>query len=384
MLYCVEQIRDNFNDKGVSMKKLFFIINCYSKGGGAEAVLTKIVNHLNPAKYEIGIMEIIHDTIKKEPVNQNIRLYPYYVEANDPERKAKMYFVYHEWDKVMQEYIPQDYDLYISFNYLKPTFLLPPDKKTIAWIHGDVYDLARADKTEERALQEKAFQKVDKIVSISDITTQSLRDLFPDHQDKIQIIYNGIDVEETREKAKEPTQVQLQHPAVLSVGRLDANKNPLRLLDIFEKVHHKSGAAHLYYLGYGALEEEVRVRAKEKGIAKYVHLLGYHDNPFPIITQCDVSCMFSLSEGFPMALLESVALDKPFVSSIVGGSRILANGQRCGRTVETNEDAVTAILDLLGTDKRQIREACRESIKRFELDEYIRQIEELFDWMLGE
>lgn len=364
------------------MKKLFFIINCYSKGGGAEAVLTKIVNHLNPSKYEIGIMEIIHDTIKKEPVNDNIRLYPYYVKADDPQRKSKMYYVYHEWDKVIQEYIPSDYDLYISFNYLKPTFLLPPDKRTVAWIHGDVYDLAQADKTEERKLQELAFRKVDKIVSISDITNRSLCDLFPDHRDKIEIIYNGIDVEETRKRAKEPTKMQLQHPAILSVGRLDANKNPLRMLDIFEKAYRENNTAHLYYLGYGMLEEAVKEKAKEKGIEKNVHLLGYHDNPFPIIAQCDISCMFSHSEGFPMALLESVALDKPFVSSIVGGARILANEQRCGRTVETDAEAADAILELLQTDRQQIIEECRKSIKRFALDTYIRQIEELFDRVL--
>ncbi len=364
------------------MKKLFFIINCYSKGGGAEALLTEIVNHLNPQKYEIGIMEIIHDTIKTEPVNSNIKLYPYYVKADDPERKAKMYFVYHEWDKVINEYIPSDYDLYISFNYLKPTFLLPPNKKTISWMHGDVYELARADKTEERALQEEAFCKVDKIVSISDITTQSLLDLFPNHKDKIEIICNGIDVEEVKKKAKEFTEIQLQHPALLSVGRLDENKNPLRLLDIFEKVYHENDMVHLYYLGYGDLEEEVRKRAKEKGIEKNVHLLGYHDNPFPIIAQCDISCMFSHSEGFPMALLESVALDKPFVSSIIGGARILANEQRCGRTVEMDEEAAAAILELLHADRQQMTAECRESIKRFELDVYIRRIEKLFDEML--
>lgn len=345
-------------------------------------MLTKIVNHLDPEKYEIGIMEIIHDTIKTEPVNNNIKIYPYYVKANDPERKAKMYFVYHEWDKIINEYIPQDYDLYISFNYLKPTFLLPPDKKTIAWIHGDVYDLAKADKTEERALQEEAFHKVDKIVSISDITTWSLLDLFPNHKEKIEIIYNGIDVEETRTKAKEVTKIQLQHPAILSVGRLDANKNPLRLLDIFEKVYYEDNTVHLYYLGYGVLEEEVRRYAKEKGIEKNVHLLGYHDNPFPIIAQCDICCMFSHSEGFPMALLESVALDKSFVSSIVGGARILANEQRCGKTVETDEEAAAAILELLQADQKRMVEECRQSIERFELGAYIRRIEELFDQML--
>ena len=361
------------------MKKIFFIINCFSAGGGAESLLTQIVNNINSQKYEIGIMEIIHDDIKTEPINGNIKIYPYYVKSNDPKRKQKMYYVYHEWDWVIQNYIPSDYDLYVSFNYLKPSFLLPKGKKNIAWIHGDVYNLAQSVLAEERALQNEAFYKADKIIAISDITLQSLLDLFPEHKDRFQVICNGIDTQEVRNKARQHTDVHLQHPALLSVGRLDANKNPMRTLDIFEKVYQKNKNTHLYYLGYGNLENDVINAAENKKIRKNVHLLGYYDNPFPIINQCDVSCMFSLSEGFPMALLESVALDKPFVSSVIGGSRILANGQKCGRTVETDEEAVKAIFELLDIDRNEITKECKKSIKRFELKEYIRQIEELFD-----
>ena len=364
------------------MKKIFFIINCYTKGGGAESLLTQIVNHLNPEKYEIGIMEIIHDTIKTEPVNSNIRIYPYYVKADDSERKAKMYYVYHEWDKVIAEYIPMDYDLYVSFNYLKPTFLLPPGKKNIAWIHSDVYLLGKPDKKEERALQEEAFCKAERIVSISDLTTQSLIDLFPRHKDKLRVIYNGLDTQNVRAQAMEATKVKLSHPAILSVGRLDARKNPLRMLTIFEKVHGREKGVHLYYLGYGELEEAVLRAAQEKGVSEYVHLLGYHDNPFPILAQCDVNCMLALYEGFPMVVLEGAGLDKPFGSSVVGGSRELANGQRCGRTVEMDEEAAEAILTMLHADRQQMAKECRESIKRFELREYMRQIEALFDEVL--
>ena len=87
------------------MRKIFFIINSYSWGGGAEALLTLIVNHLDPKKYEIGIMEIIHADVKQESVNDNIKLYPYYTLADAPDRKTRMYYVYHEWDKVIGEYI---------------------------------------------------------------------------------------------------------------------------------------------------------------------------------------------------------------------------------------------------------------------------------------
>lgn len=366
------------------MKKIFFIINCFSKGGGAESLLTTIVNNLNPEKYEIGIMEIIHDAVKTESVNANIRIYPYYVKANDPERKKKMYYVYHEWDKVIADFIPLDYDLYISFNYLKPSFLLPKGKKCIAWIHGDVYNLGRPDMVEERNLQNQAFGKVDRIVSISDITTQSLIDLFPEHRKKIQIIYNGIDIKAVRERAKESTEIEILHPALLSIGRLDHNKNPLRLLNIFEIIYRRNKNIHLYYLGFGDMKTDIEKISEEKGLSNNVHLLGYHDNPFPIIVQCDVNCMFSLSEGFPMALLEGVALDKPFVSSVIGGARILSNNQRCGKVVETDDEAANAILELLYRDEYQIKMECRESIKRFELTRYINQIESLFDRVMDQ
>ena len=366
------------------MKRILFIIYSFSAGGGAESLLTTIVNNLNPDKYEIGVMEIVHYSIKTEPVNKNIKIYPYYVRFDDPERKSKMYYVYHEWGRVIDDYIPNDYDLYVSFNYLRASFLLPPGKKTIAWIHGGMPQLAQEDKKEERVLQDKAFYKADRIVAISDITTQYIQELFPAHKDKIKVIYNGIDIENIRAKANGCTPVKLEHPALLSVGRLDENKNPLRLLDIFVKVHKEKPTVHLYYLGYGDLDAAILRAAEEKGVSEYVHLLGYYDNPFPIMLQCDIICMFSISEGFPMTLLEGVALDKPFVSSVIGGSRTLANNQRCGMTVETDEEAVKAVLTLLWTDQKVITKECRESIKRFSLKTYISQVEELFEEVLSE
>ena len=294
-----------------------------------------------------------------------------------------MYHVFHEWGRVRADYIPTDYDLYVSFNYLRSSFLLPPGKKSIAWIHGGMQTLAREEKGEERVLQDKAFYKADRIIAISDTTAQYIYNLFPAHKDKIKIIYNGVDIERVRIKAKEHTHIKLEHPALLSVGRLDENKNPLRLLEIFTQVHKENPLAHLYYLGYGDLEDVVVKTAEKYGLSEYVHLLGYYDNPFPIMTQCDIVCMFSISEGFPMVLLEGVTLDKPFVSSVIGGSKTLSNDQRCGKTAVTDEGAVNDILELLKVNQDEIKRECRKSIKRFTLAGYISQIEQLFEEVIN-
>lgn len=364
------------------MTRLFFIINSFSMGGGAEALLTQIVNNLNAQKYEIGIMEIIHGKVKNEPVNDNIKIYPYYTLADAPDRKERMYYVYHEWNKVIKKYIPQDYDIYISFNYLKPTFLLPEGKKCISWIHGDVYNLLNEDKIEERYLQNLAFKKVDKIVTISDITMWSVRELFPEHKDKILMICNGIDTKKIYEKSKENTDLKLQHPAILSIGRLDENKNPVRLFNIYKMLNKKMPSAHLYYLGYGKMSDDIERLSNENNLSDKVHLLGYYDNPFPIIKQCDAVGMFSKSEGFPLALLEAVTLGKPFVSSVIGGAKILSGEYNCGEVVETDKEAVEKFEELLNGDRDKQKEKCAKTIKRFELKEYIRRIEDLFDSMI--
>lgn len=365
------------------MKKILFIIWSHSLGGGAESLLTTIVNRLDQQKYQIGIIEFYHSTVKKEPVNSNIRIYDPITFKDDREYRKKLYYVHLEPDRMIRKYIPAGYDLYISFNYQVPSFLLPEGEKNIAWIHGAVFDLAEEGMDEYRYLQDKALNKVIKIVSISDVTSYSIRTLFPNHADKLVEIYNAVNIGKVRKKADCFTEIKMQHPAMICVGRLDDNKDPLRALDIFQKITGKISSAHLYFLGKGELKAKVQERADAYGLREQVHALGYINNPFPVIKQADVCCMTSKSEGFPLSLLESVALGVPFVSTEVGGARILSNGGRCGRVYATNEEAVNGIVEILGTSKEVLAKECEASIRRFDLDVYISRIEELFDDVLN-
>ncbi len=368
--------------------RLFFIITSFSAGGGSEALLTSIVNALDDTgKYEIGIMEIIHNYKKDEPIHASIKIYPYYVEADALNRKERMYYIYHEWDSVISEYIPDDYDIYISFSYLRASFLLPRGKKCISWIHGDLYNLINLypgarDMSEECELQREAFAKAQKIVAISDKTRKSIEDIFPEYRSKIHTIYNGVDTYSIIEKSKEATDVVLKKPAILYIGRLEQGKDPLRTLTIFSQLCQHRKDAHLYYLGYGDLAESVVEESKKIGIVEFVHMLGYHDNPFPIIRQADVVIMTSRSEGFPMSLLESVALGVPFVSTDVGGSKELSKCNSCGKVYVNNQEAVEAILDYLSANKDELKINAKNAMRQFGMKRYISEIENLIQEVL--
>lgn len=366
-------------------KKILFIVNTFSLGGGAESLLARIANNLNPRKYDISIIEIIHGDVKVEKLKPYVKLLPYIMRKDDPKRKEKMYYVYHEPWTVFDKFIGDNYDLYISFTYMRPVLLLPAGRKCISWMHGDIYNLLenRDKMPENRRLENEALYKVKKIISASDHTTQSVIDVHPDHKEKLITIYNGIDIETTRERAKAFTDICLASPSMLFVGRLNENKRPLRLLDVLEKVHEKKPEAHLYFMGWGVQEEEVLGQIQQRGLEEFAHLLGYQENPFPIIAQCDVVCLLSKSEGFPMCLLESVALDKPFIATDIGGAETLSNHQTCGKIIETDQEAADAVIKFMEMDKAEIQNRCRKSIIRFDFDDYIAQIEEVFDEVLS-
>lgn len=363
-------------------KKILFIIWSYTYGGGAEALLTMIVNHLNPQKYDISIIEYEHAEIKKEPVNDNIHILPYIQAVENTENDSKGYQLYHTPEVLIDAYIKKGYDLYVSFNYQIPTFLLPKGTRNIAWIHGSVYDLAERKKLRDRKRQDLAFEKAKKIVVISDNTEKSVMDLFPNHKDKLVKIYNGIDVNRVRRMAGEDAPLILEKPALLFIGRLESGKDPVRLINVLKLVHEKGVHAHLYFMGQGKEEGNILERGKKLNVSEFIHLIGYHQNPFPIVKQCDVVCLLSKAEGFSMCLLESAALGKPFVATPVGGAEELSNHRRCGRVIETDEEAAEAICELLG--KENIEAECQKSIERFALNHYIAQIEDLFDTVMRE
>lgn len=364
------------------MKRILFIIWSHSLGGGAEALLTTIVNHLNVQKYEIGIVEIYHSSIKKELINSNIKVYDAITYDNDTEYRKKMYYIYNEPEEMIKRYIPLDYDLYVSFNYQLPSFLLPDGARNIAWVHGAVFDLQENGMEKYRLLQNRAFEKSKKIISISDMTTKSIQELFPNQISKLVEVFNSVDVNGIREKAQQPTGIKLEQPAVIYVGRFDENKNPLRMVEIFKLVYQIENGAQLYFLGTGELEAEVKNKVREYGLQEQVHFLGYVKNPYPVMKQADVCCMTSKSEGFPMSLLESITLHVPFVSTEVGGTQILIRKGNCGSRYKTDEEAARSIVRLLGASKELLKEECEKVLRFFDLKTYILKIESIFDEVL--
>jgi glycosyltransferase involved in cell wall biosynthesis len=85
----------------------------------------------------------------------------------------------------------------------------------------------------------------------------------------------------------------------------------------------------LAIIGDGEDKVNLLALSKELGLEKNVLFLGYQTNPHPYLVKAGAFVMSSREEGFPVSLLESMALGCPIISLAcpTGPTDILKNGE---------------------------------------------------------
>ena len=102
---------------------------------------------------------------------------------------------------------------------------------------------------------------------------------------------------------------------ICHVGRITRQKNPYRLMDIFEKVYEKDNSAVLLYVGNGELKEEVSQYVNNKKCADAIKMLGVRKDISQLMQASDVFFLPSLYEGLGIVAVEAQAAGLPVVLS---------------------------------------------------------------------
>ena len=158
-------------------------------------------------------------------------------------------------------YIKESYDIEIACTYLTPSFILVDRKKgkNITWIHGplDDFDYKNKKNILKKIVsfylykrQDKAFKVSNNIIVISNTVYNSVISLYPKYKDKIVKIYNGYDIETIKKKASENS-IEFDVPTIISIGRLDKNKNHKILIESCCKLKEKIKEFQIVIIGEG-------------------------------------------------------------------------------------------------------------------------------------
>lgn len=185
-----------------------------------------------------------------------------------------------------------------------------------------------------RQLFANLFRKRLSLLGVSDAVRDDMRKCLPKWPaERIQTLYNRIDVQGLRDTQLPPAQARrglgLDEDTwiVANVGRLHPDKDQATLLRGFaEALPDLPAGARLAILGKGRLEADLKTLARELGIDSQVDFLGQVPDARRYFAAFDAFALSSDHEPFGMVLLEAMVAGVPVVASACGGAKEVVEG----------------------------------------------------------
>jgi glycosyltransferase involved in cell wall biosynthesis len=136
-------------------------------------------------------------------------------------------------------------------------------------------------------------------------------------------------------------------------------------------------------VGQGPLEAEVRAEHQRLGLGDRFRFLGYRDDPLRVLAACDVFTLASRYEGFPVALMEALAVGLPVVATAVGGiPDAVRHGTEGLLVPPSRPDLLADALAEVATDpvlRARLAAAALERGRDYDITRTVRKLEALYD-----
>lgn len=115
---------------------------------------------------------------------------------------------------------------------------------------------------------------------------------------------------------------------IMTVGRLEYQKNHRMLIDAFVRVHDKYPNTQLNIYGEGSLKVELQHYIDSLNASQFISLCGRTNDIRTVYENADMFVMSSDFEGMPNALLEACTMGLPCIATdcLTGPSDIIDNG----------------------------------------------------------
>lgn len=249
------------------------------------------------------------------------------------------------------------------------------------------------------------YDRADVITTVSEGAKLDLIGNYGIKKEKIVTIYNGYDIDKIQQFAKEELSDKEKKwfagcsRMIVTMGRLTHQKGQRYLIEAMKNVHRELPDVKLLILGEGELEQFLREQAVKAGLQDVIIFGGFVENPYHILSKCDLFVLPSLYEGFPNALVEAMCCGLPVISTDCdsGAREILAPGTDIGKKVtydferaefgilcpiNSRESLEGAILNMLSDSMKMAsyKSKLLECVKRFVistiLENWIHIIEE--------
>ncbi|KAA8808143.1 glycosyltransferase [Lactobacillus crispatus] len=387
-------------------KKVLFLIHTLG-GGGAEKVLVNLVNNLDRKKYDITVMTIIDTGIYRSALKSDIKYKTILKLPNNRKRNmqtsgsllnsnSKKNWLIHLYTKFWQKaplklihklFIGNNYDIEIAFLEGISAKLIANSSnskaKKYVWIHVDLLQQHKSKNVFSSFKDEQTtYNKFNKIICVSDIVKSSFIKLF-DNIDRSKVIvkHNIIDRNEIIRKSKLQNKFVNNKFTICSVGRLNQQKNYLRLAKCAYLLHKKDKLNfNVWILGEGTQKSIIEKYIKDHKMKNYFHLVGFVKNPYSILKKADMFVCSSNAEGYSTSVVEALILGLPVVTTDCAGMREIFSNTQCGIITKQSTDALyNGIKKVLDTPNlyATLKKNAIQRGKAFQLENNVKEIEKI-------
>lgn len=302
---------------GISTMKVLHLNAGNDTGGGMTHILDLLENS-DPSVFTLGIFE--PGPIYQKALQRGIRV--------------KLFATKKRYDlsviQRLKKYIESEQMTMIHTHGARANlygYLLKKTSRECKWVttlHSNPYDDFL-----NRGLKGKAFTKLhlwllkhpDYYFAISKRSKELLLSHGVDGS-KVKTIFNGIDFNRQMQSCtleRKGLGLEANDFVIAMVARLTPVKGHRIALEAISRVMAKAPQVKLLLIGDGFLEQELKAFVNNKGLAKQIKFLGYRQDIDALLQISDLHLLSSLSENFPIVLLEAARAKKPVISTDVGG-----------------------------------------------------------------
>lgn len=208
--------------------------------------------------------------------------------------------------------------------------------------------------------------------------------------DRVEVIYNGVDLSRFSGNEESASRLRLQMgidaaaPVIGVVANLIPYKNHRLILRALAPVAEAFPSVRLLLVGRDSgIGGALREYSRSLGVEDLVIFMGECNDIPAALSLMDISVLTSLEEGFPNAILESMAAGLAVVATAVGGSQEAVIDGETGFLVPSDDhealaDRVTVLLKDPKKRKMMGERGRAVAIERFSLDAMVEKTEKLY------
>ena len=379
----------------IPRKKILFLIESLS-GGGAEKILTTILNNINTNKFDVTLCCIVNTGQFLNDIPNNVA-YQYIIpnpkETNSLWSKLKYtlkYKLVYSWlplNWVYKLWVPKGNDIEIAFVEGFSTKLLSKSSsksKKIAWLHTDFgYNHWTPIVFKNNRQEEVTYSKFNNVVCVSHVVKDSLLKIYPSLNNVI-VKYNPINDILIRDMSTISSGFKCRNVEsfkFVSVGRLTPQKGYDRLLPIIKRLYDNGHNISLTILGEGSERNKLEEYIAKNNLGNIVSLSGFTPNPYSIIKEHDLFVCSSRAEGYSTAVTEALILGLPVITTDCSGMReLLGENNEYGVVVQNDEESLYNGIKKFLENKSYLEFYTTKAIergKKFSLTSLMNEIEDI-------